>query len=128
MATGRPDWRELFRKGASRGARDVGGDLSHPPTAETVGDVPTEIDTLTDALQDHIDDPTYAHDASAISVADAGGYYTGTNTETVLQEIGPQLGGGGVPTGHYEPLTTGASPGVLIFDSNYDVVMGWVED
>jgi hypothetical protein len=45
------------------------------------------------AVDAHIADTTDAHDASAISVADAGGYYTGTNVEAVLQEIGPLVGG-----------------------------------
>jgi hypothetical protein len=36
----------------------------------------------------HIADTTDAHDASAISVVDAGGYFGGTNVESILQEIG----------------------------------------
>lgn len=36
----------------------------------------------------HIADPTDAHDASAISVADAGGHFTGTDVEAALQELG----------------------------------------
>ena len=42
----------------------------------------------------HIDDTSDAHDASAISVADAGGDYAATDVEGVLAEIAPQLGGG----------------------------------
>lgn len=45
-------------------------------------------------IDDHIADTADAHDASAISVADAGTYYSGTDVEAVLQEIAPQLGGG----------------------------------
>lgn len=46
------------------------------------------VDTTTAAaLTAHIDDTTDAHDASAVSVADAGGYYTGTTVETVLAEL-----------------------------------------
>ena len=46
------------------------------------------------AISNHLADQTSAHAATAISVADAGAYYTGVNVESVLQEIGPQLGGG----------------------------------
>jgi hypothetical protein len=42
----------------------------------------------------HIADTTDAHDASAISIADAGGYYTGTDVEAALQEIGADLAAG----------------------------------
>lgn len=36
--------------------------------------------------------PTSDRSAADVSVADAGGYFTGTNVETVLQEIGAELG------------------------------------
>jgi hypothetical protein len=49
-------------------------------------------DAITDAIDDHIADTTDAHDASAVSIADAGNYYTGTNVEAALQELG--TGGG----------------------------------
>jgi hypothetical protein len=41
----------------------------------------------------HIADATDAHDASAISIVDAGTYFTGTDVEAALQELG--AGGGG---------------------------------
>lgn len=41
----------------------------------------------------HIADTTDAHDASAISVADAGGYFSSSDVEGALQELG--AGGGG---------------------------------
>lgn len=44
-------------------------------------------------LANHLADAADAHDASAISVADAGTFYTATDVEGVLQEIAPQLGG-----------------------------------
>lgn len=50
------------------------------------------------ALQDHIDDTSDAHNASAISVLDTNGDYTATDVEGVLAEIAPQLGGGGGAT------------------------------
>ena len=45
-------------------------------------------------LANHLSDAVDAHDASAISVADAGTFYTATDVEGVLAEIAPQLGGG----------------------------------
>jgi hypothetical protein len=45
-------------------------------------------------LTNHLNDTSDAHDASAISVLDAGGDYTATDVEGVLAEIAPQLGGG----------------------------------
>lgn len=43
----------------------------------------------------HIADTADAHDASAISIVDTGGYYTGTDVEAALQEIGAGGIGGG---------------------------------
>ena len=42
----------------------------------------------------HIADTTDAHDASAISIVDAGTFYTGTDVEAALQELGTAVGGG----------------------------------
>ena len=42
-------------------------------------------------VDDHINDPVDAHDASAISIVDAGGYYTGIEVEAALQESGAAL-------------------------------------
>ena len=47
-----------------------------------------------DARQAHEADGTDAHDASAISISDSGGYFTGTEVETALQELGAGGGGG----------------------------------
>ncbi len=44
----------------------------------------------------HVTDATDAHDASAISILDTGGYYTGTDVEAALQEIGAAGASGGV--------------------------------
>lgn len=38
----------------------------------------------------HIADTSDAHDASAISIADAGGYFVGTDVEAALQELGAE--------------------------------------
>lgn len=46
-------------------------------------------------LSAHLADTTDAHDASAISIADAGTYFTGTDVEAALQELGAGAGGGG---------------------------------
>lgn len=37
--------------------------------------------------------PTSGKSASGVSVTDAGGYFTGTDVETVLQEVGAGLAG-----------------------------------
>lgn len=45
--------------------------------------------------------------ASTVSVADAGGYYTGTNVEDVLQEVGADLAAlGTTPGGRWTPTLT----------------------
>lgn len=40
----------------------------------------------------HIGDTTDAHDASAVSIVDAGSYFTGTDVEAALQELGASGG------------------------------------
>lgn len=57
------------------------------------------------ATNTHIADTTDAHDASAISIVDAGAYFTGTDVEAALQELG--AGGGG--SGHTIHDETGAA-------------------
>ena len=42
----------------------------------------------------HTGDTTDAHDASAISIADAGTFFTGTEVEAALQELAAAAGGG----------------------------------
>jgi hypothetical protein len=72
------------------------------------------VDMATQAeLDAHISDSSDAHDASAISVADSGAFYTATDVEGVLAEIAPQLGGGGLTV--VETLTAGAG-GSATFD------------
>ncbi len=44
-------------------------------------------------LAAHLADTTDAHDASAISVADAGGYFTSTEVEGALQEVAADAAG-----------------------------------
>ncbi len=67
---------------------DDGGDITFTPAgsiaATTVQDAIVELDG---SLTDHIGDTADAHDASAISVADAGNVFTGTTVEAVLAEL-----------------------------------------
>ncbi len=56
--------------------------------------------------------PVLAVDAASVSVADAGGYFTGTNVETVLQELGALIEG---VTAHGN---TGAT-------ETFDALTGW---
>lgn len=49
-------------------------------------------------LDAHINDTSDAHDASAISVADSGNFYTGTDVEAVLQELGGAFSASGYAT------------------------------
>ena len=43
-------------------------------------------------IASHLTDPTDAHDASAISVADTGGHFAGTDVEAVLAELATNSG------------------------------------
>jgi hypothetical protein len=73
------------------GIPNVGPDAANPE------DVPTK--AYVDA---HITDATDAHDASAISISDAGGLYTATDVEAALAEVRTVAnagGGGGVTLG-----------------------------
>lgn len=44
-------------------------------------------------LDAHLNDTTNAHDASAIAIADSGGYFSSTDVEEALQELGVPLRG-----------------------------------
>lgn len=59
--------------------------------ATRMNNLESGVDATDQALTDHLADTTDAHDASAISVADAGTFYTATDVEGVLAEIAPQL-------------------------------------
>jgi len=48
-------------------------------------------------LANHLADATDAHAATAISVLDTGGNFTGTEVETVLAELSDAISGGGIP-------------------------------
>lgn len=64
-----------------------------------------DISTNTTGLSNHLADTSDAHDGSAISVADAGGYFTGTDVEAVLQELGADLSAISA-SGTYTPTTS----------------------
>jgi len=59
--------------------------------ATRMNNIESGVDNTDQALTDHLADTTDAHDASAISVADTGTFYTATDVEGVLAEIAPQL-------------------------------------
>jgi hypothetical protein len=73
----------------------------------TANDIPATVARLNEllTLDPHLDDTTDAHDASAISIADAGNYFTGTQVEAALQELGLALDTFS-PTSHWEVLMT----------------------
>lgn len=60
--------------------------------------IASEVNDVETGLADHLADTSDAHDASAISIVDAGGYFTGTDVEAALQELGAGGGGGGGAT------------------------------
>jgi len=65
--------------------------------------------TARTSIADHLADTTDAHDASAVSVADTGGYYTGTNVETVLAELPAKFG----------PIARNMGAVCFVFDDGY---------
>jgi hypothetical protein len=80
--------------------------------AATYDDTNGKIDLVAEVPQSeldaHLNDTTDAHDASAISVADAGSYLVATEVEAALQEIATKI----LPFGvyqHISPLTVDPS-------------------
>jgi len=69
-------------------------------------------------LAAHTSDTADAHDASAISIVDAGAVFTGTDVEAALQELG---------AGRWEVVVSGSAPPVAVSTpSDDDWVYGWV--
>ena len=62
----------------------------------------------------HIADTADAHDASAISIADAGALYTATDVEAALAEVMGAVSGGGIPA--------------TIFDAQGDLIVASAAD
>lgn len=78
------------------------------------------------AAEDHIADTTDAHDASAISIVDTGGYFTGTQVEAALQELGASVAS---VVGHYEVIVSGSAPPVAVTNiAEDDWLYGFVPD
>lgn len=77
---------------------DLSGlDADDHPQYTTAAEAETIADTV---LGVHTSDTVDAHDASAVSLLDAGNYYSGTTVEDALQEIGAGgIGGGGGGSG-----------------------------
>lgn len=76
-------------------------------------------------LAAHTGDAVDAHDASAISIADAGNHYTGTDVEAALQEAATHIHG--VPTGYYRPLMDGLG-NVVTDGGSGAAIMAYAED
>ena len=68
-----------------------------------------EVEALIDA---HIDDPVDAHDASAVSIADAGGWFTATTAEAAMQELAAKA------IGYQAHGNTGTT-------ETFDAAIGW---
>jgi hypothetical protein len=79
------------------------------------------------AVETHTADPTDAHDASAISIVDAGAYFTGTDVEAALQELGAGTGGNflTIDQGGGDELSTIAASGAA---ETIDLANGNVHD
>lgn len=91
---------ELDTEKAAAASAVMDGDAAGGVLSGTYPNPGFAADMATQAeLDAHVNDASDAHDASAISVADAGTFYAATDVEGVLQEIGPQLGAGGPPSG-----------------------------
>lgn len=74
-------------------------------------------------LRAHLLDPNNAHMAATIGIVDAGGFYTSTDVEGALQEIG-----GGGAAGRHNGLILGGTftygPGLLTLDTPTTVLIG----
>ena len=88
-------------KGLAAGSESAAGVLELATSGETTtgtdtarathpAGVAAAVDVPASALADHLNDTTDAHDASAISIADAGNLYTATTVEGALQELPSQ--------------------------------------
>ena len=76
------------------------GDDDHPQyLTEAEGDA-AYADISEPIAAAHIGDTGDAHDASAVSIVDAGNYFTGTEVEAALQELGAAGGGGSDGSDH----------------------------
>lgn len=80
--------------------------------------------TVSDAdLAAHTGDALDAHDASAVSITDAGGYFTGTDVEAALAEVATGT------TGRWEVLMTPgitSPPEPLTNEAGDDELVAWI--
>jgi hypothetical protein len=93
--TGAADDMELYNEGAAATTWKASlttniVDFTNTPT---VGGAAL---ALASAVTDHTGDATDAHDASAISVLDAAGNFTGVDVEAVLEELFDAIASGGI--------------------------------
>lgn len=70
----------------------------------------------------HVADSSDAHDASAISIVDTGGYFTGTDVEAALQELGSGGGGGGITVEEVDGSPTGAITKLVLPNGTVGIV------
>lgn len=90
-----------------------GGELGGTWASPTV-DATHSGSTHDAATNTHIADASDAHDASAISVLDTGGNFSGTDVEAVLAELDAAIGGGG----HTEDHDHDGSPTQKLLQAN----------
>ncbi len=97
--------------------------VSHSDTTATGA----ELNTLTDGATSNAD-LLHGHDADNIDILDAGSYYTGTETEAALQEIGLTLSSLAPPTPSFLG-DRGASTGIdRITTSGRTAMLTWESD
>lgn len=84
----------------------------HGLVYQTDGSSWTTWATMGGDISAHLADASDAHDASAVSILDSGAYFTGTDVEAALQELGAGGGGGGGGTAqqHYDAAAAPGSP------------------
>lgn len=99
----------VWASGSAPTLSTVAGDVD-VVSLVTVDGGTTWLGTSADSsVSSHLTDTTDAHDASAISIADAGTYFTSTDVEGALQEIGAGGFGGGEDTALVKDTNAGAT-------------------
>jgi len=68
-----------------------GGDETTPLVAAALDNIEQGVSDAVTAVEAHLADPADAHDASAISVLDAGANFTATEVEAALAELADRL-------------------------------------
>lgn len=85
----REDWKDFPDETTPIRAADMDGIEAGIATAQLAAEA-AESGTATNAtaISNHLSDTADAHDASAISIVDAGSYFAGSDVEAALQELG----------------------------------------